>query len=52
MVLGAYNSPDIDVELQLLSEIKDFIDRGYNVKMEHMKGHQDATTPIDFQQGS
>jgi hypothetical protein len=47
MTLGAYNSPDIDVELQLLFEIKDLTARGYTVKMEHVKGHQDATTPID-----
>jgi hypothetical protein len=43
----AYSLPDIDVEHQILSEIKDLTNRGYNVKMEHVKGHQDATTPVD-----
>jgi hypothetical protein len=47
MVLGAYNAPDIDVELQVLSEIGDLSSRGFKVQMEHVKGHQDATTPIN-----
>jgi hypothetical protein len=47
MVLGAYNSPDIDVELQLLSEIQDLTSQGYIVTMQHVKGHQDTTTPIN-----
>jgi hypothetical protein len=47
MVLGAYNSPDIDVELQLLFEMKDVTNRGYKIHMEHLKGHQDTTTPIN-----
>jgi hypothetical protein len=47
MVLGAYNSPDIDVELQILSEIKDLTNRGYNITKEHVKGHQDTTMTVD-----
>jgi hypothetical protein len=47
MVLGAYISPDIDAYLQVLSKIKDLTSRGYKVHMVHVKGHQDATTPID-----
>jgi hypothetical protein len=47
MVLGAYNSPDIDVELQLLSEIKYLTNQEYIVTMKHVKGHQDAIIPIN-----
>jgi hypothetical protein len=35
------------VELQILSELRDLTSRGYKVHIEHVKGHQDATTPID-----
>ena len=46
MELRDFGASDIDLELQILSEIRDLRLLGFQISINHVKGHQDRSIPL------
>lgn len=47
MTVGEHYAPDVDLELQILAEIKQLKEVGIKFSLQHVKGHQDLTEEYD-----